>query len=299
MQEVSKDNRSGYVSIIGLPNAGKSTFLNAVLGQKLAATNEKAQTTRRKILGILNQEDHQIVFTDTPGILDPAYALQKIMMKTVFSSFEDADVLLLMDDLENEKPLPEVMIDRLGKAEQPLMIAVNKIDSSGPQKLKQRLDYWEKTLPEAQVFGISALSGFGVKELVARIEKQMPLSPPFFPRDQITDLPERFFVNETIRSKALVYYKNEIPYSMEVQTEEFLDEPDILKIHSVIYVERESQRGIIIGKRGHALKRLGTAARQELTTFFGKKIFLNLHVKVNKNWRNDERQLKRFGYDND
>jgi len=299
MQDVTKDHRSGYVSIVGQPNAGKSTFLNAVLGQKLAATNEKAQTTRRKILGMFNQEDHQVVFTDTPGILDPSYELQKFMMKTVISSFQEADVLLLMDDLQTERPLHESMIDRLKKAEQPVMIAVNKIDISNPQQLKERLDYWEKALPNAAVFGISALSKFGVPELVEQIKKKLPVSPPFFPKDQITDLPERFFVNETIRSKALVYYKNEIPYSIEVQTEEFLDEPDILKIHSVTYVERESQRGIIIGHKGHALKRLGTAARQELTTFFGKKIFLNLHVKVNKNWRNDERQLKRFGYDND
>ncbi|MDR9399869.1 MAG: GTPase Era [Psychroflexus sp.] len=297
MQEVSKNHQAGYVSIIGQPNAGKSTFLNAVLGQKLAATNEKAQTTRRKILGILNHEEHQIVLTDTPGILDPAYELQKFMMKTVLSSFQDADVILLMDDLKAERPLHESMIERLKKAEQPLIIAVNKIDISNPQYLKERLNYWENTLPDAQVFGISALSKFGINELITQIKKILPVSPPFFPKDQITDLPERFFVNETIRSKALVYYKNEIPYSIEVQTEEFLDEPEILKIHSVIYVERESQRGIIIGHKGHALKRLGTAARKELTTFFGKKIFLNLHVKVNKNWRNDERQLRKFGYD--
>jgi GTP-binding protein Era len=297
MQEVSKNHQAGYVSIIGQPNAGKSTFLNAVLGQKLAATNEKAQTTRRKILGILNHEEQQIVFTDTPGILDPAYELQKFMMKTVLSSFQDADVILLMDDLKAERPLHESMIERLKKAEQPLIIAVNKIDISNPQYLKERLNYWENTLPDAQVFGISALSKFGINELITQIKKILPVSPPFFPKDQITDLPERFFVNETIRSKALVYYKNEIPYSIEVQTEEFLDEPEILKIHSVIYVERESQRGIIIGHKGHALKRLGTAARKELTTFFGKKIFLNLHVKVNKNWRNDERQLRKFGYD--
>ncbi|MDR9447845.1 MAG: GTPase Era [Psychroflexus sp.] len=297
MQEVSKNHQAGYVSIIGQPNAGKSTFLNAVLGQKLAATNEKAQTTRRKILGILNHEEYQIVLTDTPGILDPAYELQKFMMKTVLSSFQDADVILLMDDLKAERPLHESMIERLKKAEQPLIIAVNKIDISNPQYLKERLNYWENTLPDAQVFGISALSKFGINELITQIKKILPVSPPFFPKDQITDLPERFFVNETIRSKALVYYKNEIPYSIEVQTEEFLDEPEILKIHSVIYVERESQRGIIIGHKGHALKRLGTAARKELTTFFGKKIFLNLHVKVNKNWRNDERQLRKFGYD--
>jgi GTP-binding protein Era len=219
MQEVSKNHQAGYVSIIGQPNAGKSTFLNAVLGQKLAATNEKAQTTRRKILGILNHEEQQIVFTDTPGILDPAYELQKFMMKTVLSSFQDADVILLMDDLKAERPLHESMIERLKKAEQPLIIAVNKIDISNPQYLKERLNYWENTLPDAQVFGISALSKFGINELITQIKKILPVSPPFFPKDQITDLPERFFVNETIRSKALVYYKNEIPYSIEVQTE--------------------------------------------------------------------------------
>jgi GTP-binding protein Era len=290
------EHKSGFVNIIGNPNVGKSTFLNAVVGEELAITTPKAQTTRHRILGIVNDENYQIVFSDTPGIINPAYELQESMMDFVKESFEDADILLYMVEAGEKDLKNEHFFQKISKAKVPVLLLINKVDQTDQQKLNDMLTYWQEKVPNAEIFPISALHGFGVDQVLGRILELLPSSPPYFGKDQLTDKTERFIVNEKIREKILKHYKKEIPYSVEIDTEEFIEEKDIIRIRAIVYVERDSQKGIIIGHKGAGLKRIGTEARKDLEKFFNKKIFLQMYVKVNKDWRKKAEQLKRFGY---
>lgn len=289
-------HKAGFVNIIGNPNVGKSTLMNAFVGQRLSIITSKAQTTRHRILGIVNGDDFQIVFSDTPGIIKPAYELQESMMDFVKSAFEDADVLIYMVEIGEKALKDEDFFEKITNANIPVMLLINKIDTSSQNELEEQMVYWQEKVHNARVVPISALQNFNVQNVLENIIKLLPESPPFYPKDQLTDKPERFFVNEAIREKILVHYKKEIPYAVEIDTESFLEEPNIIKIRSVIMVERESQKGIIIGHKGAGLKRVGTEARRDLEKFFGKKIYLELFVKVNKDWRSNQNQLKRFGY---
>jgi len=289
-------HKSGFVNIIGNPNVGKSTLMNALLGERLSIITSKAQTTRHRILGILNEEDYQIVFSDTPGIIQPAYALQESMMDFVQTAIEDADVILLMVELGEKAIKDQALYDRIRKAPVPVLVLVNKIDQGDQERLEAAVEYWAAQFPEAPVYPISALEKFRLDEVLKYIVEKLPEGPPYFPKDQLTDKHERFFVNEAIREKILMHYKKEIPYAVEIETETFKEEEDIIHIRSVIMVERDTQKGILIGHQGRSLKRVGTEAREDLEKFFQKKIHLELYVKVNKNWRSNDRQLKRFGY---
>ena len=292
------NHRAGFVNIIGNPNVGKSTLMNAFIGEKLSIITSKAQTTRHRILGIVNGTDFQVVFSDTPGIIKPAYELQESMMGFVKSAFEDADVLLYMVEIGEQELKDDVFFKKITTSKIPVLLLLNKIDKSNQDQLETQVQLWAKKVPNAEIIAISALEGFQVKEVFNRILELLPESPPFYPKDQLTDKPERFFINETIREKILLHYKKEIPYAVEVNTEEFLEEEKIIRIRSVIMVERDTQKGIIIGHKGTALKRVGTEARHDLEKFFGKQIHIELYVKVNKNWRTNQNQLKRFGYNN-
>ena len=298
----SKSNRNtnphkaGFVNIIGNPNVGKSTFLNAVVGENLAITTPKAQTTRHRILGIVNGDDYQIVFSDTPGIIKPAYELQESMMDFVKESFEDADILLLMVEAGEKSLKNETFFDKIKQIQVPVLLLINKVDLVNQEKLEEMITYWQEKLPGVEIYPVSALHGFGIEQVVKRILELLPESPPYFDKDQLTDKTERFIVNEKIREKILKHYKKEIPYAVEVETEEFKEDEQKIRIRSIIYVERDSQKGIIIGHKGSGLKRIGSEARKDLEQFFGKKIFLELFVKVNKDWRKKTEQLRRFGY---
>lgn len=289
-------HKAGFVNIIGNPNVGKSTLMNAFVGEKLSIITSKAQTTRHRILGIVNGEDFQIVLSDTPGIIKPAYQLQENMMDFVKSAFEDADVLIYMVEIGEQSLKDEAFFKKITNAEIPVLLLLNKIDTSDQQQLEEQMQYWKEKVPTAEIYPISALEGFNVSEVLNRIIEVMPESPAFYPKDQLTDKPERFFVNEIIREKILMHYKKEIPYSVEVDTEEFFEEEEIIKMRSIIMVERDSQKGIIIGHKGSALKRVGVEARKDLEKFFGKQVHIELYVKVNKNWRSNDNQLRRFGY---
>ncbi len=289
-------HKAGFVNIIGNPNVGKSTLMNALVGERLSIITSKAQTTRHRILGIVNTEDYQVVFSDTPGIIKPAYELQESMMDFVKTAFEDADVLIYMVETGEKELKNEAFFEKIKNVKVPVLLLLNKIDQSSQAELEQQVSYWKETLPNAEIHPISALENFNIETVMNRIVALLPVSPPFYPKDQLTDKPERFFVNETIREKILMHYKKEIPYSVEIVTEEFKEEPKLIRIRSVIMVERETQKGIIIGHKGAALKRVGTEARRDLEKFFAKKIFMDLYVKVNKNWRSSNSQLKRFGY---
>ncbi len=289
-------HKAGFVNIIGNPNVGKSTLMNAFVGERLSIITSKAQTTRHRILGIVNGDDFQVVLSDTPGIIKPAYELQGAMMDFVKSAFEDADVLLYIVEMGEKALKDEAFFSKIRAAKVPVLLLINKIDLGNEERLKEALQLWQSQVPNAEVFAISALENFGVQEVFQKIVSLLPESPPFYPKDQLTDKPERFFVNEIIREKILLHYKKEIPYSVEIDTEEFFEEETIIRMRSVIMVERDSQKGIIIGHKGSALKRVGVEARKDLEAFFGKQVHLELYVKVNKNWRSNERQLKRFGY---
>ncbi|MBT8309655.1 MAG: GTPase Era [Flavobacteriaceae bacterium] len=289
-------HKAGFVNIIGNPNVGKSTLMNAFVGEKLSIITSKAQTTRHRILGIVNGDDFQVVLSDTPGIIKPAYDLQESMMDFVKSAFEDADVLIYMVEIGEKELKDEAFFKKITNSKIPVLLLLNKIDKADQGLLEDQAELWQKKVPNAEFYPISALTGFNVKEVFERIIELLPESPPFYPKDQLTDKPERFFVNETVREKILMHYKKEIPYAVEVDTEEFFEEEDIIRMRSVIMVERESQRGIIIGHKGSALKRVGVEARKDLEKFFGKQVHLELYVKVNKNWRSNQNQLKRFGY---
>jgi GTP-binding protein era len=290
-------HKAGFVNIIGNPNVGKSTLMNAFVGEKLSIITSKAQTTRHRIFGIVSGDDFQIVFSDTPGIIKPSYALQASMMDFVKSAFEDADILIYMVEIGEKELKDEAFFKRINQLDVPVLLLINKVDTSDQNVLEEQVAYWKEKVPRAEIYPISALRNFQTEVVFNRIIELLPESPAFFPKDQLTDKPERFFVNEIIREKILLHYKKEIPYSVEVETESFADSETIIHIRSVIMVERESQKRIIIGHKGEALKRVGIEARTDLEKFFGKQIHLELFVKVNKDWRNNVRQLRRFGYD--
>ena len=292
----TQEHKSGFISIIGNPNVGKSTLMNALVGKDLSIITHKAQTTRHRILGIVNGPDFQMVLSDTPGVIKPAYEMQASMMNFVKEALVDADVLLYMVTAEEKELKEERFFEKIKKSNAPLFILINKIDQISQETLDDTVAYWQQLFPKAAIYPISALTGFYIPELLEVLIAQLPPSPAYFPKDQLTDKPERFFVNEKIREKVLMHYKKEIPYSIEVETEEFIEEETIIRIRSVIMVERETQKGIIIGHKGSAIKRVGQEARKDLEAFFEKKIFIELYVKVNKNWRSDKNQLKRFGY---
>jgi GTP-binding protein Era len=289
-------HKAGFVNIIGNPNVGKSTLMNAFVGERLSIITSKAQTTRHRILGIVNGDDFQMVLSDTPGIIKPAYELQNSMMDFVKSAFEDADVLIYMVEI-GEKALKDAsFFNKIIYSKVPVLLLLNKIDTSDQEVLESQIEYWQEQVPNAKIFPISALENFNIDSVLNQIIELLPESPPFYPKDQLTDKPERFFVNETIREKILIHYKKEIPYAVEVDTEAFEEEEDIIRMRAIIMVERETQKGIIIGHKGSALKRIGVEARKDLEQFFGKQIHLELYVKVNKNWRSNDKQLRRFGY---
>ena len=289
-------HKAGFVNIIGNPNVGKSTLMNALVGERLSIITSKAQTTRHRILGIVNGDDFQIVFSDTPGIIKPAYELQSSMMDFVKNAFEDADVLIYMVEIGEKELKDEAFFKRIIHANIPVLLLLNKIDKSNQEHLEEHVNLWKEKVPNAEIIPISALEKFNVQTVFDRIIDLLPESPPFYPKDALTDKPERFFVNEIIREKILLNYDKEIPYAVEIETEEFKEDDDIIRIRAVIMVERDTQKGIIIGHKGAAIKKVGIQAREDLEKFFGKQIHLATYVKVNKDWRSNERQLRRFGY---
>ena len=289
-------HKAGFVNIIGNPNVGKSTLMNAFVGERLSIITSKAQTTRHRILGIVNGEDFQVILSDTPGIIKPAYEMQKSMMDFVKSAFEDADVLLYMVEIGEKELKDEDFFNKIIHAKIPVLLLLNKIDKSNQEQLEEQIALWKEKVPNAEIHPISALENFNVKEVFARILELLPESPAYYPKDALTDKPERFFVNETIREKILMNYDKEIPYAVEIETEEFLEDEKIIRIRSVIMVERDTQKGIIIGHKGAALKNVGMQSRADLEKFFGKQIHIELYVKVNKDWRSNAYQLRRFGY---
>ncbi|MEM8762689.1 MAG: GTPase Era [Bacteroidota bacterium] len=291
-------HKAGFVNIVGNPNVGKSTLMNALVGERLSIITAKAQTTRHRILGIVNGEDFQVVFSDTPGIIQPAYDLQTSMMDAVKSAFVDADVLLYMVEIGEKGLKDEAFFEKLKQSKVPVMLLLNKIDTTHQEELENQVQYWQQLLPNVEIYPISALENFNVETVFNRILDLIPESPAFYPKDQLTDRPERFFVNEIVREKILLQYKKEIPYAVEVETEEFKEDEKIVRIRCVIMVERDTQKGILIGHKGSALKKVGVEARKTLEAFLAKQVHLELYVKVNKNWRNNSQQLKRFGYNN-
>lgn len=289
-------HKSGFVNILGNPNVGKSTIMNSLVGEKLSIVSPKAQTTRHRIMGIVNGEDFQIVYSDTPGILTPKYKLQESMMGFVNSALTDADVIMYTTDVTEKEIGANEYLARIKNSGIPVVVAVNKIDLSNQGELEIIVDKWKSIFPESAVIPISALKNFNLDVLLNTILSKIPESPPYFPKDQLTDKYERFFAAEIIREKILLNYQKEIPYSVEIEIESFKDEEKLLRIGAVIHVARDSQKGIIIGHRGSMLKKVGTESRIEMEDFFRKKVFLELHVKVTKDWREKPNVLKRFGY---
>lgn len=289
-------HRSGFVNIIGNPNVGKSTLMNALVGERISIITSKSQTTRHRILGIVNGEDFQIVYSDTPGIIKPNYKLQEKMMDFVSLSFDDADVFLYVTDVVESAEKNAEYIERLSKVKIPVLCLINKIDLVSNEEVENLRLFWENRLPNAKIFEISALNGTNLDTVFNEIVSLLPEGPAWFPKDQLTDKTERFIVSEIIREKILLNYQKEIPYSCEVAIEEFKESPDLIRIKSVIIVERQSQKGIIIGNKGAAIKKVGTQARLDIEKFFGKKVFLETFVKVEKDWRNNDRNLSNFGY---
>lgn len=289
-------HRSGFVNIIGNPNVGKSTLMNALVGERISIITSKSQTTRHRILGIVNGDDFQIVYSDTPGIIKPNYKLQEKMMDFVSVSFDDADVFLYVTDVVESAEKNAEYIERLSKVKIPVLCLINKIDLVSNEEVENLRLFWENRLPNAKIFEISALNGTNLDIVFNEIVSLLPEGPAWFPKDQLTDKTERFIVSEIIREKILLNYKKEIPYSCEVAVEEFKESPDIIRIKAVIIAERPSQKGIIIGNKGASIKKVGTEARIDIEKFFGKKVFLETFVKVEKDWRNNDRDLSRFGY---
>lgn len=296
MMDTGTTHKAGFVNIVGNPNVGKSTIMNRMVGEKLSIITSKAQTTRHRIHGIVNGDDFQIVYSDTPGILTPKYKLQENMLKAARSALLDADILIYVTDITEEPGLREDIAGKLHNAGLPIILVLNKVDLCDQEKVKQLFTDWSAVLPGAEFVPMSATEGFNLDRLFNLILEKLPENPPFYSKDSITDKSERFFAGEIIREKILLYYRQEIPYSVEIEIEEFKDTPKIIHIRSVIYVERDTQKGIIIGKAGSSLKKTGTEARKEMEKFFGKKVFLELFVKVRKDWRNNDRMLKGFGY---
>ena len=289
-------HKAGFVNIVGNPNVGKSTLMNQLVGERISIATFKAQTTRHRIMGIVNTDDMQIVFSDTPGVLKPNYKMQEMMLAFSESALADADVLLYVTDvIENPEKNIE-FLEKVKKMKIPVLLLINKIDQSDPKKLGDIVEKWHSLLPNAEILPISAKNKFGVDMLLKRIKELLPESPAFFDKDQLTDKPARFFVSEIIREKILLYYDKEIPYAVEVRVERFKEDDTRIHINAVIYVERDSQKGIIIGHQGVALKKVNTESRMALEKFFGKKIFLETFVKVDKDWRSSQRELDAFGY---
>ncbi len=289
-------HKAGFVNIVGKPNAGKSTLLNQLMGEKLAIVTQKAQTTRHRIFGIYNEDDFQIVFSDTPGVLDPKYELQEKMMDFVKESLQDADIFLFIVDILDKSQPSEFLLEKLNKIPIPVLLLINKIDKSNQKEMEECVEYWHKLIPKAEILPISALNAYNTEYILPKLKSLLPENPPYYDKEQFTDKSERFFVNEAVREKILLNYDKEIPYSVEVVTELFKEKEGIIFIDSIIYVERDTQKGILIGHKGDAIKKVGTEARLDLEKFFGKKIHLNLFVKVKKDWRKNERDLKNFGY---
>ena len=293
-------HKSGFVNIVGNPNVGKSTLMNALVGERLSIITSKAQTTRHRILGIVNGEDFQMVYSDTPGVLSPNYRLQEKMLEFSRSALVDADVLLYVtepQDTIDRNPDFIEKVKKMSSAGTRVFLIINKIDLTTQETLENLVAFWHTQLPEAEIFPISAQERFGVAQLFDAIKEALPAGPPFFPKDQLTDKPARFFVDEIIREKILLNYDKEIPYSVEVEVESFKEEDKLIRIDAVIYCERDSQKGIIIGKAGSALKRVGSQARKDIEDFFQKQVFLQLFVKVDKDWRSNTSRLKHYGYD--
>ncbi|MCL2414424.1 MAG: GTPase Era [Bacteroidales bacterium] len=289
-------HKSGFVNIIGNPNAGKSTLMNALVGDQLSIITPKAQTTRHRIIGILNDENYQIVFSDTPGLVNPHYKLQESMMAGVRSALHDADVFILLSDLGEDFKNQEI-IEKIQKSGVPIILLLNKIDLSNQEEIANKIEEWKQKLPEAQILPVSALHKFNIDAVVAMILEHLPDAPPYYPKDEVSDRNLRFFVSEIIREKILLYYQKEIPYSVEIVVDSYDEGKDIDKIRALIFVERESQKAIIIGNKGSALKKVGKEARKQMEKFLGKQVYLELFVKVMKDWRDNEKILKRFGYE--
>ena len=290
------NHKSGFVNIIGNPNVGKSTLMNALVGERLSIITPKAQTTRHRIFGILNEPEYQIVFSDTPGVIQPAYKMQEQMMKFVSDSFEDADVFLYLVEPGDRALKDQGFFNKLLNSEFPVLLIINKIDVTDQSSLENEVAYWNDALPNAEIIPISALQEANTDYLLDRLINLIPPGPPYFDKDALTDRTERFFVSEIVREQILISYKKEVPYSVEVDVEEFKEAEDIIRIRAVIYVARESQKGIIIGHKGKMIKSVGVGARKQLEKFFVKKVHLETFVKVKKNWRDSDLQLKRFGY---
>ena len=290
-------HKSGFVNIIGNPNVGKSTIMNSLVGERLSIITKKMQTTRHRIKGIVSGDDFQIVYSDTPGILKPNYKLQESMMKFVDTALIDADVILYVTDVVEKPDKNSEYLERIRKSNAPVIILINKIDLSSQEKVLELYNYWKDLLPAADIFAISATEKFNIAPIFDRVLELLPEAPPYFSKDELTDRNERFFVTEIIREKILLNYQKEVPYSVEVEVEEFKDEDKLLSLRCVIHVTRDSQKGIIIGHQGKALKKVGTEARKDLEEFFQKKVFLQLYVKVTKDWREKDRSLGNFGYD--
>lgn len=290
-------HRSGFVNIIGNPNVGKSTLMNALVGERLSIITSKAQTTRHRIMGIVDGEDFQIVYSDTPGILKPAYKLQESMMNFVRGAVDDADVILYVTDTVEQSDRSDEIVERIVHSGIPAIVVINKIDLSTPEALEAIVDRWHKKMPDAEIVPVSAKEKFNMKGLLEAILRRLPEGEPFYPKDTLTDRPMRFFASEIIREKIMLSYDKEIPYCCQIEIDSYKEEPAIDRISATIYVARNSQKGIVIGHKGEKLKRVGQAARENLERFLGKKVFLQLFVKVQEGWRDNERQLQRFGYD--
>ncbi len=291
-----KKHRSGFVNIVGNPNVGKSTLMNRLVGERISIITAKAQTTRHRIIGIVNTPEYQVVYSDTPGVLRPNYKLQESMLSFSLSALGDADVLLYVTDVIEKIDKNDEFLNKVQQLQLPVLLLINKIDQTEQQKLEELVERWKELLPKAEIYPVSALNDFNVDRVQQRVLELLPESPPYFEKDALTDKPVRFFVTEIIREKALLIYQKEIPYSIEAVVEEYKEEPDIIRIRATILVERDSQKGIVIGHKGASLKRLGTLARKDIERFLEKKVFLQLHVKVEKDWRDRDNMLKAFGY---
>lgn len=290
------NHRSGFVNIVGNPNVGKSTLMNRLVGERISIITAKAQTTRHRIIGIVNTPEYQVVYSDTPGVLRPNYKLQESMLSFSLSALGDADVLLYVTDVIEKIDKNDEFLNKVQQMESPVLLLINKIDQTDQEQLEQMVEAWKGLLPKAEIYPISALNDFNVDRVQQRVLELLPESPPYFENDALTDKPVRFFVTEIIREKALLIYQKEIPYSIEVVVEEYKEEADIIRIRATILVERDSQKGIVIGHKGASLKKLGTMARKDIERFLEKKVFLQLYVKVEKDWRDRDNMLKTFGY---
>ena len=292
-------HKSGFVNIVGNPNVGKSTLMNALVGERISIITSKAQTTRHRIMGIVNGEDFQIVYSDTPGVLKPNYKLQESMLNFSMSALKDADIILYVTDIIESPDKNIEFLEKVKQQQVPVILVLNKIDLTNQEKLVELVEKWKELLPKAEIIPASATNNFNLDYLLKRIKELLPDSPPFFEKDALTDKPARFFVTEIIREKILTHYDREIPYAVEIVVEQFKESDSLIHINAVIYVERDSQKGIIIGQQGKMLKKIGTEARKDIEAFFEKKVFLELFVKVEKDWRNKESKLKSFGYQQD